>query len=92
MAYVVGSNMPGYMPDSEPWATSSWFDAQAAMIDELLRDADTVEDESIAEELTAAAEDLNLCQGDSSGITQWFEIIDNRSYWIVVAEEEVEVS
>lgn len=60
MPYVIGNNMPGYLPDAEPFVVDGTFDdAKRALIHELLFAADYAEEEE-AEDLTHAAEDVNL--------------------------------
>ena len=73
--YIAGTNMPGYMPDSEPFAHDSFDDAKRDIIDRILRDAEEAETEEQAEELTAFAEDVNLQSDEFSGICC------NRCYW-----------
>lgn len=61
MTYVIGNNMPGYLPDAEPFAVDGTFeDAKRALINELLFSADYADTEEEAEDLTHAAEDVNL--------------------------------
>jgi len=41
--YIIGSNMPGYMPDSEPFTVVGTFDdAKAALLDTLESEANSV--------------------------------------------------
>lgn len=48
-AWVVGHNMQGYMPESEPYATASWIHARDIMVSDL---------EHFAESLFDAADDV----------------------------------
>jgi hypothetical protein len=75
MPYVIGNNMPGYLPDSEPFAVDTFEDAKQALIDELLWAAEYAEEEE-ATDLTHAAEDINLWSRPDS-VT-----IGNTAYWI----------
>lgn len=91
--WVVGYNMPGYLPEMEPYAFTSFEDAKRSMIDELdragdhhfdvgdsLRESDPAESKrelAYADELSAVMEDLNLT---SEG--DWGVIIANTSWWI----------
>jgi hypothetical protein len=74
--YSAGTNTPGYMPDSDPAVFVDFDDAKQYIIDEIKRDEDDAEDESLAEELASAAEDVNLEKKDFS-IT-----VGNRAYWV----------
>lgn len=75
--YIIGNNMPGYMPDSEPFTVEGTFDeAKRALIDELLFAAEYAATEEEAEELTNAAEDVNLWSGPDS------IYVGNYVYWI----------
>lgn len=76
-AWVAGYNMPGCLPEMEPFATAVHEDAKRFLIDELLRHADSEaveEDEAIT--LTHSAEDLNLVNG------AWDDTIGNTAYWL----------
>jgi len=58
-AYIVGYNMVGYIPESEPYAFDVHDDAKRALISDLLFFADqdgSAGDEDSAEELTHLAE------------------------------------
>lgn len=77
MSYVIGNNLPGYLPDSDPFVIEGTFDeAKRALIDELLWQADVADTEEEAEELTEAAEDVNLWNGPDT-----LSLCD-RCYWI----------
>lgn len=79
--YVIGSNMPGYLPDSEPFTVTGTFDdAKRALIDEILFQADYANNEEEAEELTLAAEEVNLWS-DCDDIS-----VGNWVYWIQEGE------
>lgn len=65
MPYVVGYNTPGYLPESDPYICEDADSAKRALIDDMLRHADTdsrsdPDSEALSAELTLAAEDLNL--------------------------------
>ena len=75
--YVIGNNMPGYMPDSEPFTVEGTFDeAKRALISELLFAAEYAATEEEAEDLTHAAEDVNLWSRPDS------IYVGNYVYWI----------
>lgn len=80
----VGSNMPGYLPESEPYRYTTFDGAKRSLIEEMLRDADSaaeIGDEETAEALTNAAEEVNLWSEGPNDVT-----IGNRAYWIESAE------
>lgn len=85
--FMIGWNMPGYLPEMDPYMVVGADDAKRAMIDELLRSADhadEIENHEIAEELSALAEELNL-----SDVSQgWDATVDNLAYWITPTDEE----
>lgn len=43
--WAVGWNMPGYMPDTEPYIHESWEAAKTDLIEELYRAADDFDDD-----------------------------------------------
>ena len=81
MLYNIGWNMPGYLPEMEPYTCDTAEDAKRAMIDELLRHADVLDDSDrpdVANQCAFAMEDLNL-----SDVSQgWDATIGNYAYWI----------
>jgi hypothetical protein len=79
--FVIGYNMPGYLPEMEPYAVETADEAKRALIDELERHADQVADggdEDGATDLSHLAEDLNL--SDVSG--GWGANAGGLVYWI----------
>lgn len=75
--YIIGNNMPGYMPDAEPFAVVGTFDdAKQALIDELKFAEDYANNEEEAEEYAEAAEDVNLWSGPDT------IRVGNLVYWI----------
>jgi hypothetical protein len=78
--YSVGYNMPGYLPESEPTVCSNIDEAKRLLIGHLLRWADDVDDEVEAEDMTAAAEDVNLWSGSdtvyAAGLAWWIQETD----------------
>ncbi len=77
--WVAGTNMCGYLCESEPVEFESFDDAKQYVIDEMKRDEDNEAEfghESIAEELCAAAEDVNLEKDEFT------YIINGRAYWV----------
>ena len=90
MPYSFGFNTPGYMPEMEPYMVEDADAAKRFLIEEMLRDADTVVNfgstEALSEALTHEAEDLNL-----SDVSKGYSVIvcdPNRPgdlgtcYWI----------
>ena len=77
--YIIGNNMPGYMPDSEPFTVEGTFDdAKRALIGELFFAAEYADREE-ANELVSAAEDVNLWRRPDSIRA------GNYVYWITEA-------
>lgn len=75
--YTIGNNMPGYMPDSEPFTVVGTFDdAKRALIDELKLAEDYANSEEEAEEYSEAAEDVNLWSSPDT------IRVGNLVYWI----------
>lgn len=66
--YSAGWNMPGYMPDNTPELFLDADDARQYIIDQIEQHEEEVAEESVAEMLCAAAEDVNLMRGEL-GIT-----------------------
>lgn len=91
--YAQGSNMPGYMPDSEPYIVTSFKDAKECMLDDLERDimgamlearfAEDTEDRSryarILWDYRRAVRSLRKCKGYEWG---WTVSGANRHYFI----------
>ena len=87
--WTAGSNVAGYLPESDPYVTSDYENAKRYLIDEMLRDADDLAadgNEDAADELSLAAEDLNLTGPDQG----YYLLIDvsptehtlPREYWV----------
>lgn len=97
--YHAGSNVPGYLPmNDEPYAWSTFYAAKLSMIEDLDRAGDHLfsigEDEDergLADEYSAAMEELNLCSGP-----EWSTVLPTStsthdlgvSYWVVQCDEE----
>lgn len=89
--YIFVHNMPGYLPESDPEMYETWADAKQAVIDYLEREADNydaADEHDLAEECSAAAEDLNLIRelfdhAATLGQRQsWSTVIGNVAYEI----------
>ena len=79
--YIAGSNNPGYLPQNVE-EFDDFDDAKRYIIDEMLFDADNFAeggDEDKAEDISNAAEDVNLESGP-------FEILTSGIVWWVVEE------
>src|SRR5690606_17527438 len=57
--WLVGHNMPGYLPDSTPTEHETFDEAKRALIEDMLFHADYAPDDT-ADELANAAQDVNL--------------------------------
>jgi hypothetical protein len=94
MNYVVGHNMPGYLPESDPWISSDWEEARNALLEDMDRHADslaelfddyeTVQEHEELSELVRAMADL---QTAAAG-TEWGWTVGNTAYWLSLTEEE----
>lgn len=77
-----GHNFAGYLPESDIGTADTFDDAKRGIIDDMLFAADHEEDETVAERLTSAAEDMNLNSGPDA--TEYVDI--DRSipvaYWV----------
>ena len=77
--YLIGRNMCGYMPDSEPYELESFEAAKKALIGDLLYWADDEAlSDDIATDFTHAAEDVNLWS------TPGTIIVNGWAFWIEV--------
>lgn len=70
IVWTAGSNIPGYLPESDIAYFSTWADAKFYMLDWLRQDGDalfesgeTEDERALADEYSAAAEELNLDTG-----------------------------
>lgn len=66
MSYVIGTNMPGYMPDNEPQECATFDEAKRVLIWWIKHEEDCVDTEEEAEELSSFAEEVNLQSGPMS--------------------------
>jgi hypothetical protein len=92
MNYAVGHNIAGYLPEADVYVTSTFEDAKAYLIHDLLFHADYAETGDIGDALANAAEEVNLWNGPD---TVYVEEIDSEhciptAYWIVETDEECE--
>lgn len=77
--YVAGWNMPGYMPDSEPAFFLEFDDAKRHILQEMTSHEDEYAeqgDESKAEDVSAAKEDVNL-ESKEFSVT-----VAGYAYWV----------
>lgn len=74
--YVIGSNIPGYLPDSDPYETSSFEEAKSDLIASLLCEADYAINDEDAESYTDAAADVRSWTGPDT------VYVCGRAYWI----------
>jgi hypothetical protein len=91
--WASGHNTPGYLPEADPYVSSDHESAKRFLIGEVERaadDADAVGDHGIAEDLSAAAEELNLvrfvCQ--DTALAEWGATIDGVAYWLNSTDED----
>lgn len=60
MPFSVGHNVSGYVPESDVHSVRTFEEAKAILLSELKFAEDYAESETVAEEMSAAAEDMNL--------------------------------
>lgn len=86
--WIVGTNMPGYMPDSEPSIADNFRQAADSLAEEMLNDASALYDDDGSEpqnlealnELTNEAARLQTSHRGEYGRT-----INGRHYWLTKA-------
>lgn len=76
MRYVAGTNIPGYMPDSEPAEFETFEEARSYIIDMILMDSECAETDEQAEELEAFAKEVEERTSEFAGICL------DRVYWV----------
>lgn len=87
MSYIAGYNQPGYLPESDPEEFDTWDEAWRyiiGVIKDAEDDAGDAEDEELAEDLAAFAEDVNLVTRNEP-----FSALgpDGYAYWVVESDE-----
>ena len=82
--WVVGWNMPGYMPDSDPSSFETWEDARDYLVEELDRVCDETDDQDDGDQYNRAARELEgLNEEEEFGRT-----IGKYHWWINKADHE----
>lgn len=100
--YVVGHNLPGYLPESDPWITDSWESARDALIDDLERLADHASDlagdldleaiDEMQEEFRQTLQSIDRAQAELRALPEGFDYLtyaDGLAYWLSITDEEV---
>jgi hypothetical protein len=95
--YVVGHNMPGYLPESEPWITADWESARNSLIFDLEKHADNLADilddgDDLTDGPLAAINSIDAMIADLRALTpgsEWGDSVDNTAYWLSLTDEEV---
>jgi hypothetical protein len=89
--YVVGHNMPGYLPESDPWITADWETARNALLEDMDRHADLLAEynDNIGGELDELAdlEAMIVSLKEALAGSEWGVIVGNTSYWLSFTEE-----
>lgn len=80
VSFAVGSNMPGYLPDSEPHHVKTWEDAVAVLVEDLRFEADYGPDDDDKAIYTRAAEDVALWTNRAGRVNEIS--VCGRVYWI----------
>lgn len=82
--WIVGTNMPGYLPDSEPNAFERFEDACEALMDEF--DTDLEANDNYLESAALNEAMTILRKLKHSGMQREFSLtVSNRAYWIAKA-------
>lgn len=90
MNWVVGYNMPGYLPENDPWVTDDWESARDALVDELERDAEfAVEPGGEGIDVTLYNDAIAELKALESG-QEWATTIGNLAYWLNATDQEPE--
>lgn len=91
--YVVGHNMPGYLPESDPWITTDWETARDALLEDMERHADSLtdlpdvrsgDDLDELDDLERAIDDLHKAPVG----TEWGWTVGNTAYWLSFTDEQ----
>src|SRR5437016_5443016 len=90
--YVVGHNMPGYLPESDPYVFADWESARNDLIWELDSIADYFDQGDQDDERTAAgstAADRALAEAKALKPGETFlAYVDIECYWLSETDEE----
>jgi hypothetical protein len=81
--WIVGLNMPGYMPDNDPAGYPNWNEAHAALLSELDHSADCVADTD-ADALVAIEATITRAK-DIRKYSEFGETSGQYHYWLVRA-------
>ena len=88
MSYIVGWNMPGYMPDSEPYEVDTLADAVAALAEEVERSLDGVDGDDEAWSVRQHEHVLETLKGETDPYPPGMEYYaGNYVYWYAPMEE-----
>ena len=82
-AYQAGWNMTGCLCDSEPMYFSEFEEAKNSILEYLQMEADSTENEKLAEEIESYIQDINLESGDFSVFVEPL----NYWYWVSVSDD-----
>lgn len=91
--FIVGWNMPGYMPDTDPEEYDNWDDARAALVSLLKLDREELEEavymdseyDSTIRFLEGHGPSIlkkEYTRGSYDGFASWSFTIGNRAYFI----------
>lgn len=80
VSFAVGSNMPGYLPDSEPHYVKTWEDAVAVLVEDLRFEAGYGPDDDDTAAYTRAADDVALWTTPTGRVNEIS--VCGRVYWI----------
>lgn len=81
--WIVGHNLTGYLPETDPYAYDDHASARDALAEDIAFHADHEEQQDTYDALRAAEAELLLVDMD----TEWSTIIGNTSYWLSYSTE-----
>ena len=82
--WAAGWNMPGYMPDREPGAFSTWEEARDSLIEDMERAADETDDETEAAELREWVAAVSTATENAP----WGATVGAYHWWITTADTD----
>ena len=86
MNYIAGWNMPGYLPEVDPWVTDNYGDAVEYLLDEMARYSETLDNDNDYDEYRGAVSNVESAR--ASGVEVSVPL-GGCIYWVTVTSEEV---
>ena len=85
MNYIAGWNMPGYLPEVDPWVTDNYDDAVEYLLDEMARYSETLDNDDDYDEYRGAVASV---ESDRANGVEVFVSLGKCIYWVTVTNEE----